>query len=276
VKAAHAITRAVGASLGDCALTFLDREPIDLTRAQEQHAAYDDALRRAGTLVEVLPADENLPDSVFVEDAAVLLDEAAVITRPGTSLREREVPAIEAALSRYRKLLRLVRPATLEGGDVLRLGRDLFVGISSRTNEEGFAQFASVVEGFGYRATPIEVKGCLHLKTAVTALDEETLLVNPSWIEAAALPRVRQLVVPADEPFGANALAVNGVVHLSARWKRTRELVERSGFSVRSLDVSEFEKAEAGLTCLSLMFSTEGDQTERTTAAVSASNPAAA
>lgn len=257
MKAAHAITRAVGAALGDCALTFLDREPIDLTRAREQHAAYNDALRRAGTLVEVLPADPGLPDSVFVEDTAVVLDDAAVITRPGTSMREREVPAIEAALSRYRKLYRIAAPATLEGGDVLRLGRDLFVGISSRTNEEGFSQFASIVGEFGYRVTPIEVKGCLHLKTAVTALDEETLLISPSWIDSAALPRVRQLVVPADEPFGANALAVDGVVHLSARWERTRELVERSGFTVRSLDVSEFEKAEAGLTCLSLIFSTE-------------------
>jgi dimethylargininase len=259
----HAITRAVGSALGDCALTFLDREPIDLARAQEQHAAYNEALRRAGAVVEVLPADVTLPDSVFVEDTAVVLDEAAVITRPGTPLREREVPAIEAALSRYRNLLRIAAPATLEGGDVLRLGREFLVGISSRTNGEGFSQFASIVKGFGYRATPIEVKGCLHLKTAVTALDEETLLVNPSWIDAAALPRVRQLVVPDDEPFGANALGVNGVVHLSARWKRTRELVESSGFSVSSLDVSEFEKAEAGLTCLSLIFSSESSEAAR-------------
>jgi dimethylargininase len=242
-------------------LTFLDRAPIDLTKAEDQHAAYNESLRRAGATVEVLPADPTLPDSVFVEDTAVVLDEVAVVTRPGTPLREREVPAIEAALSDYRKLLRIAPPATLEGGDVLRMGRDLYVGISSRTNGEGFSQFASIVGAFGHRTTPIEVKGCLHLKTAVTALDEETLLVNPSWIDAAALPRVRKLVVPPDEPFGANALVVNGVVHLSARWKRTRELVERSGFSVNALDVSEFEKAEAGLTCLSLIFSTEGEQT---------------
>ena len=257
----HAITRAVGAALGDCALTYLDRAPIDLAKAHAQHAAYNEGLRKAGATVEVLSADDALPDSVFVEDTAVVLDEVAVVTRPGAPLREREVPAIEAALSGYRKLLRIAAPATLEGGDVLRLGREFYVGISSRTNGAGFAQFASILEGFAYRATPIWVKGCLHLKTAVTALDEETLLVNPSWIDAAALPRVRQLVVPPDEPFGANALVVNGVVHVSARWKRTKELVERSGFSVRSLDVSEFEKAEAGLTCLSLIFATEGERT---------------
>jgi len=257
----HAITRAVGAALGDCALTFLDRAPIDLARAEAQHAAYDESLRRAGAIVEVLPADPTLPDSVFVEDTAVVLDEAAVVARPGNALRQREVPAMAAALSAYRKLLRITAPATLEGGDVLRLGRDFSVGISSRTNGEGFSQFASIVGVFGYRATPIEVKGCLHLKTAVTALDEETLLLNPSWIDGAALPRVRKLIVPPDEPFGANALVVNGIVHLSARWKRTKGLVEKAGFSVNALDVSEFEKAEAGLTCLSLIFSTEGEQT---------------
>jgi dimethylargininase len=261
VNVTRAITRAVGATLGDCALTFLDRAPIDLARAEAQHAAYDESLRRAGAIVEVLPADPTLPDSVFVEDTAVVLDEAAVVTRPGTPLRQREVPAIAAALSAYRKLLRIVEPATLEGGDVLRVGRDFYVGISSRTNDEGFSQFASLVGAFGYRTTPIEVTGCLHLKTAVTALDEETLLVNPSWIDAAVLPRVRKLVVPPDEPFSANALVVNGIVHLSARSKRTRELVVRSGFSVSAVDVSEFEKAEAGLTCLSLIFSTEGEQT---------------
>jgi len=255
----HAITRAVGAALGDCALTFLDRAPIDLARAQAQHAAYNESLRRAGAIVEVLPADATLPDSVFVEDTAVVLEEAAVLTRPGTPLRQREVSDTAAALSAYRKLLRIAAPATLEGGDVLRLGREFYVGISSRTNDEGFFQFASIVKAFGYRAMPIEVKGCLHLKTAVTALNAETLLVNPSWIDAAALPGARQLVVPPEEPFGANALVVNGVVHLSARWKLTKKLVERSGFAVNALDVSEFQKAEAGLTCLSLIFSTESD-----------------
>jgi dimethylargininase len=186
-----------------------------------------------------------------------VLDEAAVITRPGTPTREREVPAMAAALAAHRKeLLRIEAPASLEGGDVLRVGRDFSVGISSRTNGEGFSQFAAIVGRFGYRATPVEVTGCLHLKTAVTALDDETLLLNPSWIDAAALPGVRRVVVPAEEPFGANALVVNGAVHLSTRWKRTRELVEKAGFPVTLLDVSEFEKAEAGLTCLSVIFST--------------------
>ncbi|HEY6066414.1 MAG TPA: arginine deiminase-related protein, partial [Thermoanaerobaculia bacterium] len=151
MTATRAITRRVGPGLPDCALTFVDREPIDLARAESQHAAYVDALRRAGAVVEVLPADATQPDSVFVEDVAVVLDEVAVVTRPANVLRQREVPAIAAALSSHRNLLRLVAPATLEGGDVLRLGRDLFVGLSSRTNAEGFSRFASIVEAFGYR-----------------------------------------------------------------------------------------------------------------------------
>ncbi|MEP6471944.1 MAG: arginine deiminase family protein [Acidobacteriota bacterium] len=253
----RAITREVGTSLADCLLTFLEREPIDVEKAKAQHAAYDEALRRAGAEVEVLPADDELPDSVFVEDTAVVFDEAAVITRPGTPERQREVPAVEAALSRYRELRRITAPGTLEGGDVLRVGRAYYVGVTSRTNREGFEQFASIVREFGYRAIPVGVSGCLHLKSAVTALDEETLLLNPSWLDAAALPNVRRVVVPAEEPFGANSLVANGVVHLSARWKRTRELVEKAGFPVTPLDVSEFEKAEAGLTCLSLIFSAQ-------------------
>jgi dimethylargininase len=252
----RAITREVGARLADCLLTFLEREPIDVEKAKAQHAAYNEALRHAGADVEVLPADDELPDCVFVEDTAVVFDEAAVITRPGTPVRQREVPAIEAALAKYRELRRITAPGTLEGGDVLRVGRAFYVGITSRTNGEGFEQFASIVREFGYQAIPVGVTGCLHLKSAVTALDEETLLLNPPWIDADLLPRVRHLAVPAEEPSGANALVVNGAVHLSARFRRTRDRVEEAGFPVTALDLSELEKAEGALTCSSLIFST--------------------
>lgn len=253
MKVTRAITRSVGRRLPDCALTFVGREPIDVELATAQHAAYVEALRRAGAEVDVLPADDSLPDSVFVEDVAVPFDEAAVLTRPGNPRRRPEVPAIADALGRYRRLMPIVEPATLDGGDVLSLGRRFLVGLSSRTNPDGVSQFASAVRPFGYDAAPIGVRGCLHLKTAVTALDGETLLINRSWIDAAALPAVRIVEVPPGEPFGANALVLNGVVHLSARWERTRRVVEEAGFSVSILDVSEFEKAEGGLTCLSLL-----------------------
>jgi dimethylargininase len=251
----RAITRAVGASLGDCLLTHLDRKPIDVVLAAEQHAGYCDALRAAGAVVEVLPADDALPDSVFVEDVAVLLNEAAVLTRPGAPARLPEVASVASALSRYRRLLRIEPPGTIDGGDVLRIGPDFYVGRSSRTNEDGFLQFASIVGSFGYRATAVEVTGCLHLKSALSALDSETLLLNPGWIDAASLPDLRKLVVPREESLAADALVVNGIVHLSGRWARTCDLVEEAGFTVRALDVSEFEKAEGAVTCLSLVFS---------------------
>ena len=253
-RSVRAITRAVSPALADCELTFIERVPIDVGKAEAQHAAYCEALREAGAVVEILPLEPNLPDSVFVEDVAVVLDEAAVITRPGAPSRLAEVAPVALALSRYRSLLRVQPPGTIDGGDVLRIGLDFWVGRTSRTNEDGFRQFASFVEAFGYRATAVGVTGCLHLKSAVTALDSETLLLNPEWIETD-LPDVRRLVVPEKEAHAADALVVNGIVHLSAQYPRTRELVERQGFTVRALEVSEFEKAEGAVTCLSLVFS---------------------
>jgi dimethylargininase len=252
----RAITRAVSPALADCELTFVERVPIDVLKAEFQHGTYCAALREAGAVVEILPPEPDLPDSVFVEDVAVVLDEAAVITRPGAASRLAEVEPVAAALSRYRRLLRIQPPGTIDGGDVLRIGRDFYVGRSSRTNVDGIRQFTSFVGTFGYRAMPVGVTGCLHLKSAVTALDSETLLLNPQWIDETALPNVRKLVVPEEEAHAADALVVNGIVHLSARYPGTCELVERAGFIVRALDVSEFEKAEGALTCLSLVFST--------------------
>ncbi len=250
----RAITRAVGASLADCELTFLGRQPIDLIAAAAQHAAYCAALQRAGAAVEVLPADDRLADATFVEDAAVVLDEVAVLARFPRASRRDEVAAVAAALAPHRRLLHLREPATLEGGDVLRLDRRCFVGRSSRSNGDGFAQFAAIAGDLGHRAVAVAVHGCLHLKTAVTALDQDTVLINLRWVDASAFTGLRQLAVPAHEPFAANALALGGAIHVSSRWRDTRRLLEQHGFATRPLEITEFEKAEAGLTCLSLLF----------------------
>jgi dimethylargininase len=252
-----AITRSVGPSLADCELTFQTREPIALAEAILQHAAYLDALRQAGIAAEVLPADEYLPDAVFVEDTAVVLDELAVITRPGSMTRREEVATVAVALKKHRSLAYIEEPGTLDGGDVLKIGRHLFVGLSSRTNEAGYNQLSRAVERHGYRVAPVRVYGCLHLKTAVSMLDEETLLINPNWIDAGKLSGFRHVQVAETEPFAANCLALNGMIHLSARCDRTRELLEQRGFVARMLKITEFEKAEAGLTCLSLVFRSE-------------------
>jgi dimethylargininase len=249
-----AITRGVGAALSACDLTFLTRAPIDPAAAARQHAQYCAALSGAGIAVEMLPSDQHLPDAVFVEDTAVVLDELAVMTRPVSEKRKSEVATVSMALEGHRPQVFIQDPGTLEGGDVLRVGRQLFVGLSSRTNQAGYSQFSRIAQRHGYRPTPVRVDGCLHLKTAVTALDENTLLINPRWVESRPFNRYALVHVPETEPFAANCLAINGMVHLSARWIRTRELLEQLGYTTRALRISEFEKAEAGLTCMSIIF----------------------
>ena len=204
--------------------------------------------------MQILPAEATLPDAVFVEDAAVVLDELAVIARPGAVTRRKEVATVAAALKRHRTLAYIEEPGTLDGGDILTIGRRLFVGLSARTNKDGYEQLSRAVEVYGYRAAPVAVDGCLHLKTAVCALDDATLLINPKWIDAGRLSRYQHIQVAETEPFAANCLALNGVIHLSARCEWTRELLEERGFVTRILKITEFEKAEAGLTCLSLIF----------------------
>ena len=167
MKDTIALTRAVSHALSRCELTYLAREPIDLARASEQHEQYCGVLREAGVSVSVLPGTDQLPDAVFVEDTAIVFDEFAIIARPGIEVRQRELPAIAEALSEYRTLVTIEPPGTLEGGDVLRVGRRIFVGSSSRSNDSGFDQLSSLVKPLGYEPVRVDVHGCLHLKTAV-------------------------------------------------------------------------------------------------------------
>jgi dimethylargininase len=249
-----AVTRGVPPTLAECELTFLDREPIDLDRAVAQHAAYADLLRSLGLEVVELPADPALPDCCFVEDVVVVLDEVALLTMPGAPSRRGEVRAVEEALARFRPLERTPLPATLEGGDVLRVGRRLFVGRSARTNEAGIARLAAVAEPLGYRVVPVTVTGCLHLKSAVTALDDERLLANPAWLHPSPFAGLGVVAVDADEPGAANVLRVGGAVVAHPGFPRTIDRLAALGYAVRTLDVSEFIKAEAALTCKSLLF----------------------
>lgn len=248
-----AIVRAVPSSLGRCELTFQERQPIDVERAVAQHEAYADLLRSLGLEVVELPADPALPDCCFVEDMAVVLDEAALLTMPGAVSRRGEIPALEAALSRFRPLERTQLPATLEGGDVLRVGRTLLAGRSPRTNQAGITRLAAVAEPFGYRVVPVAVTGCLHLKSAVTALDGDRLLANTGWIDATPLHGLEILEVAPEEPGAANVLRVRDVVVAHPGFPRTLRRIAALGYDVRPLDISEFLKAEAALTCKSLL-----------------------
>ena len=250
----RAIVRTPSPALSDCALTFLQRQPIDFQTALSQHARYVAALRGQAVDVCVLPAELDLPDAVFVEDTAVVVDECAVITRPGIDSRRAEVESIAQALEPFRPLIRVRAPATIEGGDVLRVGRTFFVGQTPRTNAQGTRQLEEALRPHGYDVVPVTPAGCLHLKSAVTYVGDETVLVNPQWIDVSIFSRWQCIPVAPEEPYGANALLAGPVVHVAASAPLTRRKLDALGFATESLDTSEFEKAEAALTCLSLLF----------------------
>lgn len=201
-----------------------------------------------------LPADPMHPDGVFVEDTAVILDEVAVMTSPTPPSRRGERTAVEAALTSFRSLIRLPEDAFLEGGDVLRIGRTLFVGLSGRTDEAGVRAMRAAVESHGYSVVPIRVTGCLHLKTAACAVDERTVLVNKMWVDTKPFDGLQLVNVPAAEPFGANVLRLPGAVVVSTAFPETAEIIRGLGHRVVTVDVSELHKAESGVTCMSLVF----------------------
>jgi dimethylargininase len=253
-KTLIALTRPVSPSITRCELTHLARIPIDHGIAQAQHREYERALETAGCTLRHLPEEPELPDAVFVEDTAFVLDEVAIIARPGAPTRRLETRSVAAALASYRPLLFIEEPGTLDGGDVLRMGRKVFVGLSARTTADAARQLASLLSPFGYTVHPVEIRGCLHLKTAVTCIDEGLLLINPEWVSADAFPGTSLVTVDEAEPFGANALRIRNAVLYPAELPRTRERLERKGLRVLPVPSSELAKAEGGVTCGSLVF----------------------
>jgi dimethylargininase len=248
-----ALTREVSPALARCELTHLARAPIDVERARAQHLAYEDALRALGCEVRRLPPEPELPDAVFVEDTAVVFDELAVITRPGAASRREEARSVAGTLGSYRRLRFLQEPATLDGGDVLVIQRAVFVGVSTRTNEEGVRQLGAALVPWGYVVRPLTVRSCLHLKTAATRVAPGTVLLNPEWVDARALDAFERIEVDPAEPWAANALAVGGGVVYAAAFPRTQERLVARGLDVRVVDASELAKAEGGVTCCSLV-----------------------
>ena len=253
-----AITRPVSPSINGCELSFHARQPIDLAAAIAQHEAYQELLAALGVQIVSLAAEPELPDAVFVEDAAVVLDEVAVITIMGAPSRRAEAATLVATLSAHRPTRFLVEPATLDGGDVLRAGRFVFVGLSQRTNREGLSQLSDLLAAYNYQVQPVEVRGCLHLKSACSYIGSDTMLVNRSWIDAERLRQFELIDVPEDEPAAANALLISSVVIIPASFPKTAALLEKRGFCVQRIDLSELQKAEAGVTCTSLIFNHDG------------------
>jgi dimethylargininase len=250
----NAITRGVSTSIHECQLTHLARVPIDFDKACRQHREYEAVLTSLGVEVHSLPAEPRWPDSVFVEDAAVVVDECAVITRPGAEPRRQETPSIAAALAPHRKLFHVQPPGQIDGGDVLRVGKRIYVGMSSRSNVSAVSQMRAWLEPLGYRFQAVAVAGCLHLKSAVTQVAADTLLINPTWVAKAEFQGMKFVSVDPSEPAAANALLINDTVVYQPTYPKTYERLVQAGLRVVPADASELAKAEGALTCCSLLF----------------------
>lgn len=251
----HAIVREISASIGNCEISFVSRDPIDIDLARQQHAAYQRLLAELGCQLTVLPAEDAMPDAVFVEDVALVLDEVAVMTRPGAASRRSEGAAVAAALREYRPLLAIEAPGTLDGGDILRIGKSIFVGQSARSNAAAVGQLQSLLAAHGYRVESVPMRDCLHLKSAVTAVGDDALLINPQWVSPGAFAGFRMIDVDPTEPHAANALRIGDALIYPACFPRTQARLQAAGLNVRSVDVSELQKAEGAVTCCSLVFS---------------------
>lgn len=249
-----AITRRVSPAINRCELTHLARQPIDYARACAQHEQYEETLRSLGMEVLSLQAELDLPDSVFVEDVALVVDECAILLNPGAASRRPEIASVEKALAPYRDIFRVQPPATVDGGDILRIGKTVYVGLSSRSTGEAVEQIQAILEPFGYQVRAVNVTGCLHLKSAVTQVGVHTLLVNPAWVSKEAFPGMQFIEVDPSEPYAANAILVDGKVIYPSSFPKTRGKMEQAGIEMLVLAADELAKAEGALTCCSLIF----------------------
>ncbi|MDH5234482.1 MAG: dimethylargininase [Gemmatimonadota bacterium] len=248
-----ALTRAVSPRLAECELTHLARTPIDVPTAFAQHHRYEQLLTSLGCEVRrVAPAPDH-PDSVFIEDTAVVFDDVAVVTRPGAPSRRAEVRAVEEALTPLRALVRIVAPAILDGGDVCAVGKRVFVGRTTRTDDAGIAQLRTELAPFGYSVRAVDVSGCLHLKSAATAIDDHTVLLNPEWVDAGLFAPLETVAVDPAEPMAANVLRIGDTLVYADAYPLTRARLEARGQVVHTVAATEIAKAEGAVTCCSLV-----------------------
>ncbi len=253
-----AITRGVSPAIGDCELTFLEREAIDIENARAQHSLYEKILEGLGCRVEHLDEEPDFPDSVFVEDIAIVLEEIAVITRPGALSRRGERASIERALAPHRPVRHIQAPGILDGGDVMVVAKSIYVALSTRSNAEAARQLGALVAEYGYRVVKVGFSGCLHLKSAVTAVSDDTLLINSEWVDASAFPEQDCIPVDPAEPSAANVVRIGSTVLFAAEFPRTGKRLSALGYDARPVEASELAKAEGALTCCSLIFKSRG------------------
>jgi len=249
-----AITRQVCPTINQCKLTHIPRKPINYKRACAQHKQYEDALRSLGIDVVSLDAESGLPDSVFVEDVALVLDECAIMLNPGAPSRRPEVASVERALAPYREIFRIQPPATVDGGDILRVGKRIYVGLSGRSTEEAIDQIKAILEPRSYQVRGVRVTGCLHLKSAVTQVSDDTLLINPEWVSKDDFSGMDFIEVALSEPYAANAVLVDGSIIYPSTFPKTMAILDKVGINLLTVDADELAKAEGALTCCSLIF----------------------
>lgn len=227
----------------------------DYTRAVEQHRAYLAALRDCGLQISLLPAAEEYPDSVFVEDTALCTPQFAVVARPGAPSRRGEAELMVPVLTRfYGRLDRIVEPGTLDAGDVMMAGSHCFVGLSTRTNEAGAAQLIAILERYGVSASTIRVDAGLHLKSSLAYLEDNCVLGSRQLLSLPELRPYRRIEVPDEEAYAANCIQVNGRIIMPAGYPITRGRISGLGYEVIEVDTSEFRKLDGGVSCLSLRF----------------------
>lgn len=252
-----AITREINTDIGSCELTFSPRVAIDFDLALRQHEHYQAVLSSLGCKIVIVPTEPGLADSVFIEDTAIVLDEIAVLCRPGAVSRQPEVAAVADVLSQYRKIASIQAPGTLDGGDLLRVGNIIYAGLSTRSNNNGINQLRDIVSDYGFSVKPVETTKCLHLKSAVTKVASGTLLINPDWVNGSAFGDYELIDIDKEETHAANALLVEDEVIYPSAFPRTMDVLGTRGINVIPVDLSELQKAEGAATCCSLIFTTQ-------------------
>lgn len=235
----------------------MQRDPIDAGRAIDQHREYENLIRRLGARLISLPPQPDMADSVFVEDTAFVVDEVAIIASMGTNQRRRETDAIADALAPHRELVHIAPSARIEGGDLFRVGRRVFAGRSTRTDDAGIAALVDVLRPFDYEVVPVDVLGCLHLTTGAAPVSDDAILINPRWVDADAFGSLERIEVDPCEPWAGNVLRVGDALVMPKEFPKTRRRLAQRGLDVHTIDISELMKAEAGLTCMSLLFESD-------------------
>jgi dimethylargininase len=245
------LVRQPSSRLAEGIVTHISRSSVDVALAQEQHTAYTEVLSASGWTIEQAPAADDCPDSVFIEDTVVICEDLAVLTRPGAAARRPEVAGVaEAVAGLGLRTAAIEEPGTLEGGDVLQVGRTVYVGRGERTNGDGIRQLRSLLTPLGRTVVAVPLGDVLHLKSAVTALPDGTVLLLPGLVPAELFPAVR----PVGEEAGCHVVPLGGDrVMIAASAPRTAAMLDSLGFTPVVVDISEFEKLEGCVTCLSVL-----------------------